>query len=220
MPDLNTTLHLDMWRDYKTRNSFLHRVRRAVRDVLSPGDLYGLEWGDPEIIRPLGFIRDRYVLPYVNSQQVAVEIGPGGGRWTRYLLGFGQLYVVDYHAELLQELKTNFNKPNMRFIRNNGSDFPGIAEQSVDFIFSFGCFVHLDAPLIQSYLSNIKQILKPNGNGVIQYSDKSKVMGQLNAEFSDNSPELMRRMVSDAGLRILEEDLTTMWHSSVIRFGL
>jgi ubiquinone/menaquinone biosynthesis C-methylase UbiE len=219
MPDLNTTLHLDMYQDYRQRNSFLSRLRRAVRELRPSTQLYGLEWGDPEVFRPLKFVRDQYLLPYVNPQHTAVEIGPGGGRWTRYLLGFGQLYVVDYHAELLQELKKHFNRPNMQFVHNHGTDFPGIADDSIDFIFSFGCFVHLDAHLIEQYLKNMRRILKGTGNALIQYSDKTKIIAQTNRGFAENNPDRMRKMVMESGFRILEEDLTTMWHSSIIRFS-
>jgi hypothetical protein len=64
----------------------------------------------------------------------------------------------------------------------------------------------------------MKLILKPGANVVIQYSDKTKIMAQLNESFSENTPKKMRRMVLKAGYTIREEDLTTMWHSSVIRF--
>jgi hypothetical protein len=47
MPDLNETLHLDMWRRYKERNSFSARLRRAARELFSPAPLYGMEWGNP-----------------------------------------------------------------------------------------------------------------------------------------------------------------------------
>lgn len=218
MPDLNTTLHLDMYQEYKRRNSFLRRLGKAVRELRSPTELYGLEWGDPETRGSLRFIRDRYVLPYVDPAGVAVEIGPGGGRWTRYLLGFRQVYVVDYHAELLQELKKHFDRPNMAFIRNTGTDFPGIADRSVDFLFSFGCFVHLDAHLVEQYLKNMRRILKGSSHAVIQYSDKNKILAQMNPAFSENSPERMRKMVQEAGYRVAEEDLTTLPHSSVMRF--
>ncbi len=108
----------------------------------------------------------------------------------------------------------------MEFIKNNGADFPGIAERSIDYLFSFGTFVHLDAPIIETYLANMKKILKPGANAVIQYSDKTKIMAQLNESFSENTPEKMRTMVLNAGYTIREEDLTTMWHSSVIRFTI
>lgn len=218
MPDLNTQIHLDMWRAYKDRNSFFRRIPRAVRILFEPENVYGNEWGDLEVVPPLRFVRDRYVLPRVSNEQVAVEIGAGGGRWTKYLLEFRELYIVDYHAELLREVRKKFDRPNMKFIRNNGCDFPGIPKASVDFVFSFGCFVHLDASLIKEYLGNFKDILKPGGSALIHYSDKTKLMAQVNPGFSDNTPTLMRQMVADAGFRIVEEDLTTLWHSSIIRF--
>jgi hypothetical protein len=44
-------------------------------------------------------------------------------------------------------------------------------------------------------------------------------MAQMIEDFSENTPHTMQQMVSDAGYTILEEDLTTLWHSSVIRFA-
>src|SRR6266851_5514060 len=218
MPDLSTSLHLDMLARSRRERSFLKRILQALsRELSTP--LYGLEWGDPEIVEPLNFIKNRYVLPYVNAQHRAVEIGPGGGRWTRYLLGFETLFAVDYHQELLDELKRNFGERRcIRFIRNNGTDFPGIDGHSIDYIFSFGTFVHLDFDLIEAYLLSIRSIIKPEANVVIQYSDKTKIMAQINEGFSDNTPEKMRKAVQLMGYRIIEEDTTSLWHSSVIRF--
>ena len=64
----------------------------------------------------------------------------------------------------------------------------------------------------------MKSIMRPGGNIVIQYADKTKILGQMNDGFSDNFPEKMRKMVTDCGYKIVEEDLTTLWHSSIIRF--
>lgn len=218
MPDLDTQLHLDMLRTYKQENSFARRVKRAVREVISPARVYGLQWGDPDISGPQIYVRDRYVLPYVKPDQIALEIGPGGGRWTRYLLDFSRLYVVDHHSELLNELRKHFHRPNMQFIVNHGTDFPGVPENSVDYVISIACFVHLEPHLIEAYLQNIRTILKPGGNVVLTYADKSKVGGRINHTFGENTPERMRDMVIRAGYRILEEDLTVLWNSGIIRF--
>lgn len=218
MPDLDTSLHLDMLHDYERQNGLLNRFRRAVREMVSPRGFYGLQWGDPETSGPQVYMRDKYILPYVKPDQVGLEIGPGGGRWTRYLLGFKHLYVVDYHAELLSELRRQCNQVNMQFIVNHGSDFPGVPANSVDYIVSVACFVHLEPYLIESYLSNMHSVLKTGGNVVLTYSDKTKVGGQLNSTFSQNSPERMRNMVKAAGFHIVEEDLTVLWNSGIIRF--
>lgn len=220
MPDLNTTLHLDMLRRSRRRRNVVLRILKAVKSQWRYGGVYGLEWGDPEVVEPLRFIRDRYVLPYVNAEHRAVEIGPGGGRWTRYMLGFRKLYVVDYYADLLEEAKKYVRKPNVEFIRNNGTDFPGISDHSIGYLFSFGTFVHLDTHLIVEYLGNMRRILEAGANVVIHYSDKTKIMAQLNDGFSDNTPAKMRSLVLDAGYKMREEDLTSMWHSTIIRFTI
>ena len=159
-----------------------------------------------------------YVLPYVKPDHVALEIGPGGGRWTRYLLGFRKLYVVDYHAELLRELRGRFNEPNMQFIVNHGTDFPGVPQHSVDYVISVACFVHLEPHLIAAYLKNIAGILRPGGNVFLTYSDKTKVGAQMNPSFTENTPTRMNEMIRQAGFRIVEEDLTILWNSGVVRF--
>ena len=108
----------------------------------------------------------------------------------------------------------------MTFIKTNGTDFPGIDDHSVDYLFSFGTFVHLEANLIEAYLSNMRRILKAGANVVLHYSDKTRIMAQINDDFAENTPEKMRLMVLDAGYKICEEDLTSMWHSSIVRFTL
>src|ERR1700744_338119 len=115
MPDLDTSLHVDMLAEHR-RESRYQRFLRVFRELRSP--LYGLQWGDPDFVPPLNFIKERYVIPYVRADHVAVEIGPGGGRWTRYLCGFKTLYAIDYHDALLDELRRNFGKcRNIKFVK-------------------------------------------------------------------------------------------------------
>lgn len=207
MPGLHTSMHIDMLENAKTRG-------QPERD-----GLYGLQWGDPETMPELQHIRDHWLLPYVRPDAVAVEIGPGGGRWTRYLLGFRRIYAVDYHHELLAELRKNFPQEHIVDIKNNGTDFPSIVDRSIDFVFSFGAVVHMDVDIIAAYLENMKRIVKPDGNIVIHYSDKDKEAARNDRiGFSENNPRIMRAVVEAAGYDILEEDTTTLRHSSMIRF--
>jgi len=63
MPDLGSPLHLDMLRSSGQRSPWVVRVARAVKYAIRSQGVYGLEWGDPELVEPLRFVRDRYVLP-------------------------------------------------------------------------------------------------------------------------------------------------------------
>jgi ubiquinone/menaquinone biosynthesis C-methylase UbiE len=218
IPDFDIPLHPAMLAAARREHGFAKRLLRAFRELRSPA-LYGLQWGDPDVVPPLKFIKERYLLPYVSPDQTAVEIGPGGGRWTRYLCNFKIVYAVDYSQPMLDELKRNFGRcRNIRFVKNNGTDFPGIPERSIDYLFSFGTFTQFDFDLIDAYLVSMKSILKPGANIVITYSDKTKIMSQLLEGSSDNTPERMRGAVQAQGYRILEEDTTSLWASSVIRF--
>jgi hypothetical protein len=126
--------------------------------------------------------------------------------------------VVDYYPELLEQLRMTLRAPNISIIKNDGYNFPGVPKGSIDYLFSFGTFVHLDLDIISAYLENIRDIVKAGGNVVINYSDKTKAMAQVNKTFSENNPDTMRRIIADRGFKLMEEDLTTLPHSSVARF--
>jgi len=219
MPPLSTDLHLRMYEKGKKSRKLVTRLKSAFKMVFSSENIYGLEWGDPETVPPLGYVRDHFLKPNLSPDTTVLEIGPGGGRWTRYMLGVKKIYAVDYHSELLNELKRNLGSRNIEFVKNNGNDFPGIPDGSIDFLFSFGTFVHLDLDIIEQYLKNMLRILKPSGVAVLQYSDKNKPMAKANVGFSENTPEIMRQIVLKNGFTILEEDTMTLWHSSIIRFS-
>lgn len=205
MPGLESKLHLNMLAGAQKRGE-------------TDGQPYGMHWGDPKKDAHLAFVRDRWCAPYVSPTSTVLEIGPGGGRWTRYLLGCEKLYAVDYHEELLIELQKNYDVNHLELVLNNGTDFPGVEDESIDFLFSFGVFVHLDLPLIDGYLKEIYRVLRQDGDVVIQYSDKSKPAADINEGFSANTPSKMRRMIIDHGFLILEENLTILPHSALVRF--
>lgn len=220
MPTLDSKMHLNMLRDGKYRRSLASRISQAIKVLCAKNDVYGLEWGDPEVSPPLGYVRDHFLTPYLSPNTTVVEIGPGGGRWTRYMLNAKHIYAVDYHQELLRELKSRFGTTNITYVKNNGDDFPDIQDGSIDFLFTFGTFVHLDVDIIDRYLRNIKPLLKQASNVVIQYSDKTKPLGKSNKGFSENDPDKMRELILSHGYSIYEEDVQTLWHSSIVRFGL
>lgn len=137
------------------------------------------------------------------------------------MLNAKHIYAVDLHQEILDELHRNFGKNrNITYIKNHGDDFPGIECNSVDFVFSFGTFVHLEQDVIGRYLDNLKPLLHSTSHVIIQYADKSKPLGRQNPGFSENDPPQMRALALKRGYSILEEDTATLWHSAVIRLGL
>jgi hypothetical protein len=57
MPPLDTRLHLDMFRRGKRQRSISHRLKAAIDALFARNNVYGLEWGDPEVLPPLRYVR-------------------------------------------------------------------------------------------------------------------------------------------------------------------
>jgi SAM-dependent methyltransferase len=86
-----------------------------------PKDLYGIEWGDPELggwryalhrivhrgtsPGPPYKVVDRYIRAYLSPAATVIEIGCGGGRWTRYLVGARKLIALDINPIFFAALR-------------------------------------------------------------------------------------------------------------------
>lgn len=208
MPDLSTTIHTDM----------LERGRNLGLADKSQARIYGDHWGDPQVNPVMRFVRDRYIRPFATPDATVCEIGPGGGRWTRYFLGCKQVYAVDYYQPLLDELGRNFASPMLQRIKNNGTDFPGVPDASCDLVFSFGVFVHLDFDIVEQYVQNIRRICKPHADIIIQYADSNKPAAQKIESFAENTQDRMRACIRKNGYVILEEVNELVNHSAMVRF--
>jgi ubiquinone/menaquinone biosynthesis C-methylase UbiE len=195
---------------------------------------YGKQWGDPDknsglrswilskilLIGPgdLSKVIKNYISPYVTAETVALEIGSGGGRWTKYLLNSKEIIIVELNPEFFSYLKNRFkdNISKFNFYKTSGYELDGIKTNYVDYIFTFGTFVHIDPEGIFSYLEHIKRVLKPKAIAVIQYSDKTKIRGRMAKTFSDMNPKKMEEFVSQYSFKILENNIHLLNHSSII----
>ncbi len=182
---------------------------------------FGDRWGIPDEDSVLEKIRDNFIIPLVNENKTIVEIGPGGGRWTKYLLNCDKLYLVDISAKMFEYLKKRFNsRPNIKFCLTDGSTFPGVPKNSVDLVLSMATFVHLEIDLIEQYLRNMKIILKDQSDVVIEYPEMKKSEAAKNPGFAKNTAETMRKLVRNQGFSIISEDNDSISHTNIIHFGL
>lgn len=119
--------------------------------------------------------------PYVKSNSVIVEIGPGGGRWTEQLLPFSdKLYLIDISEKALEVCRQRFGYENrVRFIQvcDQGDSFikrEEIDDQSIDFIWSYDVFVHINPNDINKYLRDFARVMKSHSMGVIHHAGSYK----------------------------------------------
>ncbi len=164
----------------------------------------------------------KFVRPYVRSDTVALEIGPGCGRWTSLLLSCREIILVDLNSEFFPYVQDRFSDAldRLRFYQTEGFELHGIDDASVGFVFSFGTFVHIEAEGISQYLAEIVRVLTPGGTAVIQYAAKNKARAQRIAGFADMDAPRMEALAAASGLQIGRHETKLLDHSNIIELRL
>lgn len=134
------------------------------------GDEWSTAWGDAETqwhATLLPRIRN-----FVPAKRI-VEIAPGFGRWSQFLIGLSDDYVgIDLSSRCVEACSQRFrDAPNARFVTNDGISLPTVTDKSVDFIFSFDSLVHVEMDVLAAYLREIERTLAPDGAAFIHHSN-------------------------------------------------
>jgi SAM-dependent methyltransferase len=122
-----------------------------------------------------GSVVKTFLSPNITSSSIVLEIGPGHGRWSKELAGRClELILIDLSPNCIQFCRELLSEhDNIRYIVNDGRALMGVAETSVDFIWSFDAFVHMDRETIASYLGEIRRVLKPGAMAIIHHAGRS-----------------------------------------------
>ena len=82
------------------------------------------------------------------------------------------LTVVDLTDRCIEACKERFSSDShITYHVNDGKSLEMIPDHSVDFVFSFDSLVHVEANVIEAYLSQMVLKLKPQGAGFIHHSN-------------------------------------------------
>ena len=102
---------------------------------------------------------------------MVLEIGPGFGRWTRTLTEIStSVLVVDVAEKCIDHCRDLFgDKDNISFHVNDGRSLNFAADNSVDYVWSFDVFVHIEPEDIDSYFQEFRRVLKRDGLAVIHH---------------------------------------------------
>jgi ubiquinone/menaquinone biosynthesis C-methylase UbiE len=132
------------------------------------GNEWSKHWGGTTLLwSQVIFPRIRQFLP----AQTILEIGPGFGRFTILLRQYCQRLIgVDVNANCIETCKRKFGD-DVQLHVNDGRSLGMIADESIDFVFSFDSLVHVDACDLASYVDELGRKLKPNGAGFIHHSN-------------------------------------------------
>lgn len=149
---------------------------------------------------------DRVLLPKVPEGSVVVEIGPGGGRWTEFLIPQAVDYTgVDISKTCVEVCSRRFSPTaggKARFRTNEGNNLPGVTDGSVDVIWSFDVFVHINLADIAGYLDEFRRVLRPGGHAVIHHGTTA---GHGGGWRSDVTTRELNELIAAKGLQVAEQ---------------
>ena len=150
-----------------------------------------------------------------------VEIAPGHGRWTQFLLPHcGMLVGYDLTESCVAYCRQRFaaqvESKRAAFHLTDGLSLAE-ADRSVDLVFSYDSLVHVERDVMQGYLVHIGRCLKPGGFAFLQHSNLAayphlhnfRNQGPYNARGASVSAETMQADIRACGLvPLLQEALT------------
>jgi len=142
-----------------------------------------------------------------------LEIAPGYGRMSDKLLDYSsKLYLVDMNKKCIDRCRERFkDKDNISYFVNDGLSLEAIDDNSIDFVFSWDSFVHMQKFVIENYLAEISKKLKQGEVGAIHHSylmgGDDEFSFQNKQGRSNFTPELFKLMCSKYNLEIIEQEV-------------
>ena len=159
----------------------------------------GLEWGPAESRDAL---IDKMLPP--GDHESIVEIGPGAGRFSEVLAERAQrLVLVDVTDEALRRCREHLGeRPGVEYVRTDGASLPGVTGASIDLVWSFEAFVHMQPVDVAAYVGEIARVLRPGGRAVIHHAARRDRSGWR----APMSAALFARLAGDRGLEVESQE--------------
>jgi 2-polyprenyl-3-methyl-5-hydroxy-6-metoxy-1,4-benzoquinol methylase len=192
-----------------------NRTQWSTYDWPEGGEEWSRSWGDPRLMW-YGSIYPR--IAAVTPAAHILEIAPGFGRCTQYLLGLcRRLTVVDLTEKCINTCRARFAEhSHIEYMVNDGRSLAFLDDASVDFVFSWDSLVHADADVCRAYVTQLGQKMAPGGYGFVHHSNMAAYRDPLSGEIARQSAhwrdgsmsaELFRAMCADAGLQVLSQEI-------------
>jgi hypothetical protein len=115
------------------------------------------------------------IRPYIHSDTKALEIGCGGGAWTKTMLAAEQVWCLDAKSAAENRFFEYLGHPqNVRYLQVSGADCSQLPDDHFDYLFSFGCLCHLPFDVVRDYIHGLFPKLKSGANAFVMVADYDK----------------------------------------------
>lgn len=156
---------------------------------------------------------DEMILKYIVKDSIILEIGPGAGRWSETLQKLAsKLILADISQRCLNLCKKRFkNCKNVEYrLIKRKLDF--ISNNSIDYIWSYDVFVHINPTDIEGYIIDFERILRPGGYAIIhhsgEYSSEKDARGRGFRSYMN--ADLFAHIVKKSKMEIIRQDYSSV----------
>ncbi len=159
--------------DERARKDAFHYIASWRKDW-TPESFF--QSGEEDYQRLVAPIFDRW--KWEAKGKSMLELGCGAGRMTRsFAQRFSHVYAFDISKEMLGHAKALFpGASNVDWILGNGTDLSGLADETVDFAFSYIVLQHMPEPEFAiRYVREMLRVLKPGGLFLFQFNSVPKM---------------------------------------------
>jgi ubiquinone/menaquinone biosynthesis C-methylase UbiE len=173
----------------------------------------GDEWTDQAEFCQMNYvvwkqdIVQAFITPSISRNSTVLELAVGHGRWTPFLARRARRYIgVDFSPSCIAFCRRHFaNLTNVDFSNTDGRTLSLIPDASVQFIWSYDSFVHIEADITEGYLAEFARVLSPAGRCSIHHPGQPSPEQRANGGRSRMSTELFARLAQRHGLRVLSQ---------------
>jgi SAM-dependent methyltransferase len=152
-------------------------------------------------------IVDTFIVPSVAKNSTVLEVAMGHGRWTPFLAQLAQRYVgIDLSPSCVTFCRKRFaHLKNADFHLTDGRKLPPIASGSIQFVWSFDSFVHIEPDVLEDYMAEFARVLSPGGQCSIHHPGTPTRSQRASGGRSRLSANLFARIAKASGLRVLSQ---------------
>jgi SAM-dependent methyltransferase len=173
----------------------------------------GDEWTDQAAFCGVAYslwkqdIVDTFIVPRVARNSTVLEVAMGHGRWTPFLARRAQRYAgIDLSPSCVNFCRKRFaHLTNVDFYPTDGRGLSLIASGSVQFVWSFDSFVHIEPDVMEDYMGEFARVLSPGGQCSIHHPGTPTRGQRASGGRSELTADLFARIANASGLRVLSQ---------------